>query len=352
MGMKKLFIIVSIVIIVFVLVFIKKEVLRKQTSQVDNLAVSEIEVVNNIPQVLISKIIVYKGENQNNRIVIAKDSKGVWLVEDKFNAIARQDAIANILNELLGLKGEVRAESKNVFRDFQIEDAFSAQIILEDKSGKALSHILVSFLQPEWSKNFIRQAGSEKIVLVNKNILALFNLFGKEAKLDDSSLVDYRLCQFEAEQIDKIGLKVKGSKEPLNLKKAKNDAAAVPAWGFEPLSMVKGEIDQAKVKEFLNSVANLYAMEVLDPAQGNYGFNSSYLQVILESSNSLKPIQIDVGDFIEPQRAYYIKSSLADQVFKIPEAYVQHLKKDKTFFLKPQEKPQAKVNLPVGKPRK
>ncbi|MDD5080228.1 MAG: hypothetical protein PHH68_07930 [Candidatus Omnitrophica bacterium] len=184
MSAKKLIILVIAVAALFVLVLVKKAVVRKDIANRDTAQEVEFELIKDLPESFISRVIAYKGSDEANKVIISRNSEGVWMLDEKTGIKARKEAIDNLFSLLKGLKGEVRAQTKEVFSDFQIDDQSGLHLILEQEGGKALKHLVVSFLQPGWNKNFIRLFDSQKVVLVSRNIPAIFGLYGKNTKLD------------------------------------------------------------------------------------------------------------------------------------------------------------------------
>jgi len=176
---------------------------------------------------------------------------------------AQKDKVNALLNNFDHLKGEVRAESKDVFADFQIEDSQALHIVVELTGGKVLTHLLVSFLRIDWNKNFVRLADAQKVSLVNKDFLMQFNLLNKDAVLDSSAFADYKLFIFEPKDIKVIELT--GQAGSVNIKRINvSDNTNSNLWALDDVNIKPEDIDQSKVDTLLQNILSIYATDAFD----------------------------------------------------------------------------------------
>jgi hypothetical protein len=340
MTFKKLLVLICVVTVLLVLAFAKKAIQQKQIAQEETQEKFSIYVLTkDLTASFIAKIIVYKGSEENNKLSVAKNKEGNWILERKFGIRAKKEMIDNLLKELGDLKGEIRAASGDLFGDFQIKDNQGVHIIFEADGGKVLKHLVVSFLPAGRDKNFVRLADGQEVVLVTKNILELFNLFDQESKLDETFLADLKLFSFEPKQIQKIEL---NTKESLVLKKSQPEGASGPAWNFEPVKVPADEIDTSKVDEFLRDISGLYARDVLDPNLNTYGFDRPALRIALEDAQAKIAAEVELGSYLEKDKLHYLRVLPANFVYKVSDASIQKINKDRQFFLKPQPVKQEK----------
>ncbi len=332
MKSKKLFIIISVLGLLLVLALIKNQAGKRQSRETQKEPLLS-SLTGQISPSFVSKIIIYKGNAPENRLTLAKDQSENWTIENKFGIKARKPAIDNIFKEFSGLEGESRSQSKAVYPDFEIEDNQSAHLILESGTGKELSHFVISFKRPSWDSNFIRMDDSEKVVLVNKNLLGYLNLYSKDTAIDNNffnNFADYKIYSFKPEEIKRIEL-APGAKKPLILAKDKEKNT----WQIEG---EKSEIDPAKADEFIRNILNIYASDILDPAGTDYGLNNPSLRITLISHEEAWGAEIgaelEIGKLIEKEKSYYLKDPSSSQIFKIPEHQIKNLQKDKSFFIK------------------
>jgi len=321
-----------VVVALLLLAFAKKTILRQEAARQEAQAKrSEIVLIKDLSQSFISRIVVYKGSDEKNKMVVARDKDGNWILESKFGIRAKKDEVDNILNALKDIKGEVRSSDAALFGDFQIKDDQGLHILLEGDNGKPIKHIVVSFLSPAWNKSFVRLSDINQVLLVNKNIPGLFNLFEKDAQLNALFLADLKLLTFDPKQIRRIV--IKQQKEGFALSKNPSEGIASVVWSFES---ARPEVaDTVKVEEFLQNISNIYATDVMDPGLNTYGFDQPYLRILLEQEQGKIPLELDVGNYLQEENAYYVKVSSQSQVYKVSANHIHKLKVDKAFFLKP-----------------
>jgi len=332
MKFKKLIILTGIVLALLILVVIKNSLQKKQDI-LERMTDPEIALVNGSINVSASKIIIYKGDDEKSKVILSRQNDGQWVLENKFGLRAKKEAMDNLLNSLKDLKGELRADSKSVFGDFQILDNQAAHLILSRADNQPLRHLIISFKSPNWKQNFVRVFDANKIMLVDRNILFAIGLFDKTVKPDGSYFADYRISPFDVNSVNKIEL-MAGKKRSLALIKiAASDKNPASVWNFEPVNN-KSLPDLAKVNEYLQNVAGFYAQDILDPAFESYGleFPAKVLKLSLLKDNQPGQIQIEVGSFIKDKQAYYVRVMPQNQVFVVSEPFIKSLNRDKSYF--------------------
>lgn len=332
MKFKKLLIIASVLLFLFILTFIKNTIQKKRSSQEQSLIVSD-DLTKGLNASFIAKTIIYKGDNEKNKIVLSKNSAGEWALENKFGIKAKKEFIDGLIKDLVDLKGEVRAETKSVFSDFLINNSEGVHIVFEADAEKVLKHLVFGLSRPNWGKNFVRLQESEKVVLIKKDILSRLGIYDKGAELDNKNFADLKMFSFDSKAVRKIELNAKKAAVVL-IKKDEPDRNAPVVWRLIG-ARLKEEIDTAKVDEFLRNISNMSALDAVDPAQqGIYGFDAAFLNVILEGPEAAKLAQIEVGAYLPAEKVYYVLILPQNQTFKVQESFIQNLTKDKTYFLK------------------
>lgn len=330
MKFKKLLILTAIVSLLAVLAMVKNIAKEKRLAQEELASAKPFALIEDISTGFIRKITIYKGDDENTRIILAKDDAGAWLIENKFKAKAKKENIENLFKDLSGLKGELRAESKSVFGDFHLEDNQGVHIILEAEGGKTLAHIIASLERPGWDSCFIRLKDSDKIILFQKDLPGKVNIYNKDAKLDSNYFTDFKLFSFDTKKIETIKTSQKGKPFYALLKKKESDNQY--KWDFEP-AQKRTKIDSSKVDSFLQNASNIFAQDVLDPGLGDYGFEQDDFSLSLETDEK-KTLTLAVGKYLEKEKAYCVKIMPENQVFKISEQAVKNIRKDKNHFLK------------------
>lgn len=356
MSFKKLLVIIFVTIVLLGLVFVKKNIQTRQNKNIEQEAqqASQVTLIKDLPEGFIGKIVLYTGDAVDNKISIVKNSQGDWSLESKFNVKAKKETVDNLFKKLNGLKGEMRADSKDVLGDFKIDDNQALHIILSDSGDKQLNHILVSYLRAAWNKNFVRLANNNKIILSDVDLLSTLSIYDKDEKLDSNPFADFKIASISADTVEKITLNLK-DKPTITLQKSQNIDKTGFVWSFLP-AVNNEEVDAAKINEFIGHVNNAYAKDAVDPNLTTYGFDKPTLSVILTGVQDKEIINLTIGSYLESEKTYYVKVSPANFVFKVQDFYINNLKKEKNYFLNIQEKllvqdktPVAVNNLPAKK---
>ncbi|MCX5696006.1 MAG: DUF4340 domain-containing protein [Candidatus Omnitrophica bacterium] len=326
MKLRKLLILTGIVFVLLVLVVIKNS-FQKKHNVVGQMEEPEIALVNSSMNIFASKIIIYKGDDAQNKVILSRQNDGQWVLESKLGLKARNEAVDNLFNSLKDLKGELRGDSKSVFADFQIQDNQAAHLILSGADNKPLAHLVVSFKSPNDNQNFIRVFDADKIILVNRNILPAIGLFDKMAKSDGNYFADYRVFPFDVNSVNRIELMV-GKKRALALTKS-----VANVWNFDPANK-KSLPDLARVNEYLQNVAGFYAQDILDPNLKSYGLERplKVLKLSFPKDNKPEAIQIEVGSFLKDKKAYYVRIMPQNQIFILSEFFINNLSRDRSYF--------------------
>lgn len=348
MSARKLFVITCVVLVLLGLAVFKKTAEKAGEAAARKAEQSSLEVVTeNIPEAFVSRMLIYKGFDETDRIDLRKDAGGAWSVEDHFGVRAQAQAVKGLLDRLSNLRGELRANSKGVFEDFQIQDSEALHIVVEAEGGKVILHLLVSFLKADWDTNFVRLYDSDKVVHVHSNIMFSLGLFGKEMKLDYKQFAFMGLAEFDSADVERMT--IVGAGQMIVLKRAKPvDDASSAAWEMTPPPAEDEEVDTTKVEEMMRAVRGINGFEVVDPSLDIYGLNNPQIRILLNDSMGANPIQVEIGNYIEPEKAYYARALPSKSVFKVSDAYIQNIRRDGKFFLKPKEV--KKEELPGPKP--
>ncbi len=332
MKLRKLLIIAGVVFCLLLLAVVKNVTQKRQASRKEK-EITAIDLTKDLSEGFVSKIIVYKGSDDKNKMALRKDPSGKWVLENKFGLKARPEAVESLLKELIDVSGEIRADSKLVFEDFGISDASGVHVILKAANDKIMKHIVLGLKRPAWNMNFVRLGAEEKVIAAQKDILSRLNLYDANAKLDENYFADFKVLSLDTNKVERFEVK-EANKQSIVLVKRSADKGAPLAWNFEP--PVNGqEIDPAKIDGFLQNIANIYGQDALDPALKTYGFDRPLLEIkLFIAQDNLQPIQLAVGSYLEPQKAFFLRILPHGLVFRVPESFIQNLKKERSYFLK------------------
>ena len=135
----------------------------------------------------VTKLEIYRGEGKDETLTLAKDASGRWTFTSRFGTRARKEGVESLLNHLAGLRGELRSESKDLLKDYSITDDKAFHFKVYDSAGKVLAHRVVSALRPRGTQNFVRETGSDKVVITLTDVLADIGIFSDQDTLSDKT---------------------------------------------------------------------------------------------------------------------------------------------------------------------
>jgi len=121
----------------------------------------------------------YLSGREEEAIHLAREEEG-WVVRSKFNAPAQESKVNELLDQLAGLKGELRSSSKEVLEDYGITDEGAVHLVLFDAEGEEIEHLLLGKRGPAWNETFVRRSGSSDVYLVGENLRNPFGLYAED----------------------------------------------------------------------------------------------------------------------------------------------------------------------------
>ncbi len=283
----------------------------------------------------VRKITVTKGLDTTSQITMLKNDQNAWTMPTHFGAGARKSLAEELIKKLTALKGELRSDSDGVLVDYKIDDSQGLHVVLENASGKVLTHTVLSLERPGRSGNFVRTTQGPTVIVSKEDILMILGFYSKDSKLDPKNFMDLKVANFDASKVKRLELVQPDSKfGALTLVQSGSGAAA--KWAFEPVT--SDEIDPSKMSEFLSNASSVYAMDALDPAGTSYGFSAKpWIRVTGEDQGKPFEISYTLGKKVDADKSIYLKVLPAGNVYSVSEGNLEYLsKKDKVFFIKPE----------------
>ena len=340
MKLKKLFFLIAIFFVIVAALIVKKANVEKHEAKEKQVPLYY-TLNKDLATAFVAKMTVTKGDDQAGKVVFSKNSSGEWMVETPFLFRADKRTVESLLKKNVEIKGEVRAESKEVLGDFKINDKEGLEITLSDSSGKELSHLVVSLLRLRGTMNFVRQKNSNQVIATDTDFLSILGLFSKEAKLDAKNFRDLQIGRFETSKVTRLELSPANS-TPFTLVKKEDPKDKSVSWGFDP-EEAGSEIDKAKVESFLGSLSGWTGSDALDAAkESEYGFvpdDKPWVRVSIKNDNKTDVREFFLSPKQTPDKKTAIKV-LPDKFFYLSiESAMDYMKKDKAHFLKEKTEP-------------
>ncbi|MFH1691178.1 MAG: DUF4340 domain-containing protein [Candidatus Omnitrophota bacterium] len=248
-----------------------------------------------------------------NAIRVERDASGVWRLPQKWYMKCRERLSKDFLQGLVGLRGELRSDSKELLSDYGIADQEAVLLTFFDKQGQVSEELLLGINSRPSANTFFRKKDSAKVYLADRDIFSLLELYGdpRHFSIDLGTWADFDVIAFDYRLIDslKVFREVKGDElMVVDLQKEADESGQKSHWvAREQESFLA--IDQAKVREFLKMLdLDVTSRDVADPMRQDYGFQKPYLKIVLGQQDD-RDLILKVGYTANPENGdRYIKT--------------------------------------------
>ena len=279
------------------------------------------------------KIDVFKQDYPDSGLHFIKGDNG-WTLSNEFNAPAKETDILKLIADLGVISGSVRAESADLFADFDITDEKALQIEFYDIADNKLVHLYVG-KGGTGRECFVRVAGSPITYLANENFISRFAAWQAppEKKLPTDRWLELKLCEIERNDIQSFEIaKGKTSFAFANLDEPSEDTLAPPTKVWRQVSPEKGlKLEESKIKSIWSTISGLRAKGVTDPAnRGKFGLDKPKYSIKIGDISG-KQVEIKVSDPVNDEEDRYLVVGGRDAVFTIDRNNFERL------FVKPFE---------------
>lgn len=329
MNKKHLFVLILILVVLGVLVTLK------QSHRPAELRQEEYAPLDlSFDPASVAKIILSK-KDEASKVEIRKE-KELWILPGFFNARANRDKIDTFFKEIREAKGEQRAQSKSVFKDFGITDEEALSVVLANAAGTEVLSFQIGAKRGDYGSVFVRRKNSEAVFLAQANLLSSAGIYG-DLKTDNPKKEFWAALNFVSTDLaGALSLKItkiQNGKEiiTVNLKRT----APGGSWqsllsGAVPAGGASFPLNGDKIKVFLEGAKTWSAQEVLDPKAQDYGFAKPVwvLEAGLDGGASVK---VTVS---HPKEGpdYFAEVTGEPVVFKLPEYQVKAMETDESRF--------------------
>jgi len=277
-----------------------------------------------------SRLDIYRGKGETERVTLSKDASGRWTVTNHFNTRARKEGVEGLLNHLAELRGELRSDTQELLKDYSITDDEAFHFEVTDAEGKTLAHRLVSALRPRGTQNFIREAGSDKVVVTLTDILADIGIYSDADKLNYKIAADLRPAGIDSSQASLLELTQPGKKKLTFKKTQEKDKPAV--WSLAEDASAK--VDETQLQSFFASIFNLYALDTVDPAGREKDFPVLWIRAVSGPSDKQDTYGLSLGPKDTANATTQVRTA-DGLIYAVPQAQLDMLlQKTKESFLK------------------
>ncbi|KPJ50475.1 MAG: hypothetical protein AMJ41_01320 [candidate division Zixibacteria bacterium DG_27] len=285
----------------------------------------------------VAKIEAYQDTAAEKRLVLEKSHQR-WVVKSNFNAKAQERQIEKLLESLKAMRGQLRSSKEELLSDFQIGEEETFHLVLYDKQGTELSHLLVGKKGPDWKSSFVRHFGESKVYLASENLLTQFGIYGEgERKLDSNRWTDLKVFDFTEKELTRMAINTPKRKRVFE-KRAETPGISedttevqtpmLPTIEYEWVQTLPAfeSLEEIKITSLVRALANLQASEVVDPGQvQQYGLSKPHYTVELTLKEG-RSVVLSVGELSDKKaESRYCQSSESDLVYIIPNFQFQSI---------------------------
>ena len=310
MKAKHLIFIVAILIVLIGAVFAKKTFIRPDADFV------EYERLNiNVDMADVRFIKIGKGRDKD--LLVLDKVNDIWHISSKDNIRADKSRVENLIKVLSVATGELRSASERLFSDYGISDDEAISIsILGNDSGVNNIDIFIGVKRSGPGTSFLRIGDSPSVYLVDKDILSILGMYGdnKDAGIDVARWQDMTIAEFDPDKVNSVKIDRQLQERQITVVDVKKEFVqekGLSKWitiGAKPAF----DIDAAKIKDFLKSINNLRAFEIIDSPDSDYGFDKPFVKVVLRTDT--EPIEFLISE--------KIKDGTEDRYLKTSEGHI------------------------------
>jgi hypothetical protein len=283
----------------------------------------------------------YHGAKPAEKVTLEKKDEN-WTVPGKYGARADTKRIDNLLGDLRGLKGEVRARKPSLFGDFAITDEQAVHLIVRDTGGSELAHLLIGKAGPDWRSSFVRKAGEDAVYLVNVPLLSRIGVSrpkeGPLAGFEEARWLD--LTILPGTDAGKItALHLLSPRRELSFERAADGSGMVKEKSGESgkeglwkltTPGVDYPVKERGIDSLLRGLMNRRADNVADPVkEKEYGFEEpKYAATLTFEDKSIKKILIGKEIEEDGEKKFYLKVEDGSLPYTVDKYVVERLFED------------------------
>lgn len=131
----------------------------------------------------VKRVDIHRGES--DRLLFVKDDAGDWKLDSRFGTRVRKESLEPLLSQLAALRGELRAEDKQLFGDFSLTEEKAFQFEIYGSADQKLAHVFLSPQRPRGTQNFVRAFGSDRVFVTDTDLLASLGIFSEQDRLQE-----------------------------------------------------------------------------------------------------------------------------------------------------------------------
>ncbi|HTL71095.1 MAG TPA: DUF4340 domain-containing protein [Candidatus Eisenbacteria bacterium] len=326
MKLEKLLALLGLFAVLAGAVLVKKVVTERAAARSGEAPVL-VALYPDVSAAFVDTVTLYKGKDADatSRVVLSKAPSGDWKMSSRGGARAARATVEGFLKAVGRMKGEPRAQSSSVLKDFRLTEEEAVHVELARPGGKAV-HFLVSPIRPGRSGNFVRDRASDSVVVASEDLLSMMGVYDRDGAPNYKSFADLQVVPLDLTKVERAELATDAEGR---LALVREGEGASASWRFDPAD---GNVDRSKVTSFLAGVYNLYASDVPASPPPADAFAAAGESWLLVKEKDAPAKALDLGSLDPDQKAYLVRVRPEGLVYRVPQAAIEGIKKTKSFF--------------------
>lgn len=278
----------------------------------------------------VSSIELFLGA-QPQDVVRLRKREGTWLVSSHFDTPGNSTKIQQLLTQVSGLQGELRADAAALLEDFRLKDEQALHLKLyTDKPETPALYVLAG--KSSGTNGFIRRSGEHKVYMVNLNLPSLAGMSSSgtsEQGLAAKPWLDLRLQNVPKEQVTAVELQAPTRTLRFTTTPAEAGQTAPPAWKLAAPTLAY-EVQPEAVESLVSTLRTVQGDDVADPARvASYGLETPAYRATLTlqpSGQEAQQATLLVGAEVpEKSGSRYARLATGGPVYILPQWTWQRL---------------------------
>lgn len=264
------------------------------------------------------------GSKPDSAVVLERSGEG-WTVPSRFAWSAKTDLVQQMIDDLTGMKGELRSSNAEVLKDYQLDDDGGLHVVASTSGGTEMFHLVAGKNAPAGG-SFVRRAGSNDVYVTRASLRSSFGVWGEPPRVPDPKRwINLEILKVERNDVDRVTLVSKEGTFTFEKEFAMTTPAPVAAtdstgaapaatpsptidrtnWTWKPDA--RGELDKGKVDALLGTLCSLYAAEVVDPTfldQYGFGPEARVAELVMNGGTTTR---IEFGKATTDEKKVYVR---------------------------------------------
>lgn len=255
---------------------------------------------------------VYRGSAPAEGFVLAKRG-GEWVMTSRYDAQASESRMNTLLDNLENLEGQVRSDDASVLAGYGLTDDEAVHVVLKGESGDEVVHVLLG--KPGSGGGFVREAGSNRVILGSRNLLSDFGIWGEDNKNPQASTwLALELFKPDRNTVTNITLRSEAGTIAMakDFSLAEADSAAAPdptAYEWQVTEPSSFTALKTRADGILTTLTNMRAVDIAAPPASpeDYGLGEGCDRAEVVQDDGTRTVMLFGNDLEDEAGKFYFQ---------------------------------------------